>query len=209
MLTNGGIHAREWQTPETVTGIMELLAEQQGDNHLYSYLRDNVNVILVPVLNVDGFLQTQRFPDRNWLGTDPNDPERAPRDGRMRRKNMLGVDEILESQDDHLNGVDLNRNNPPYWNTSPGDSSSDVQSIVHHGSAARSEPEILALDAAAQLGPIGQLRMYTDVHSFSRVQRWARSNNDRLSNQMEQLLGTFRNHHLAFPAGDTVAIAAD
>ncbi len=25
-LTNGGIHAREWQTPEVVTGILELLA---------------------------------------------------------------------------------------------------------------------------------------------------------------------------------------
>src|SRR5688572_8949234 len=35
MLTNGGIHAREWQTPEVVTGIMELLHENQDDNYLY------------------------------------------------------------------------------------------------------------------------------------------------------------------------------
>ncbi|HLF30890.1 MAG TPA: M14 family zinc carboxypeptidase, partial [Xanthomonadales bacterium] len=146
MLTNGGIHAREWQSPETVTGIMELLVEQQGDHFLYSYLRDNVNVILVPVLNVDGFLQTQRYPESSWLSTDPSDPAAAPRDGRMRRKNMLLADEDLLSQDDHLNGVDLNRNNPPYWNTSPGDSSGDVQSLVHHGAAPGSEPEIDALD---------------------------------------------------------------
>ena len=36
-LTNGGIHAREWQTPEVVTGIMEIHHEQQDDNWLFSY----------------------------------------------------------------------------------------------------------------------------------------------------------------------------
>lgn len=42
-LTNGGIHAREWQSPEVVTGILELLALHENDNHFYDYLRDNVN----------------------------------------------------------------------------------------------------------------------------------------------------------------------
>ncbi|MGH8034938.1 MAG: M14 family zinc carboxypeptidase, partial [Lysobacterales bacterium] len=102
MLTNGGIHAREWQSPETITGIMELLVEQQGDHYLFSYLRDNANVIVIPILNVDGFLQAQRFPDTSWLGTDPDDPGFSPRDGRMRRKNMLGADEVLATQEDHL-----------------------------------------------------------------------------------------------------------
>ncbi len=201
MLTNGGIHAREWQTPEIVTGIMELLVEQQGDNYLYSYLRDNANVIVVPVLNVDGFLQTQRFPDSNWLGTDPSDPQSAPRDGRMRRKNMLMVDESLSSQGDHLNGVDLNRNNPPYWNTSPAGSSANKASLVYHGAAAQSEPEIQALDAAALLGPAEKLSLYTDVHSFSQVHLWVRNDNNRLANQTESVLRTFSNYHVNFPAG--------
>ena len=39
-LTNGGIHAREWQSPETVTGILELLATGPADRHLLDYLRD-------------------------------------------------------------------------------------------------------------------------------------------------------------------------
>ncbi len=201
MLTNGGIHAREWQSPETVTGIMELLVQQQDDQFLYRYLLDNANIVLIPVLNVDGFLQTQRFPDSSWLGTDPDDPESSPRDGRMRRKNMLLVDEDLSTQDDHLNGVDLNRNNPPYWNTSPGRSSSDVRSIVHHGAAPQSEPEIQALDAAVQLGPTNMLSMYTDVHSFSQVHFWVKNGNNRLTKLTESLLGTFSNHHAAFPAG--------
>jgi len=41
----------------------------------------------------------------------------------MRRKNMLGPDEDLFTQGDHLLGVDLNRNNAPYWNTNPNRSS--------------------------------------------------------------------------------------
>jgi hypothetical protein len=33
MLSNGGIHAREWQSPEVTTGIIELLADSPADNH--------------------------------------------------------------------------------------------------------------------------------------------------------------------------------
>ncbi len=200
MLTNGGIHAREWQTPEIVTGIMELLHEQQYDEYLYSYLRDNVNVIVVPVLNVDGFMQTQRYPAHSWLGTDVTSPNTSPRDGRMRRKNMLLADQLLSSQDDHLQGVDLNRNNSPYWNTSPSDSSADNRSLVHHGQSPASEPEIQALQAAAQLGPISELALFTDVHSFGTVSFWVRNSNNRLTNQTVKVLQTFANHHYAFQA---------
>ena len=133
MLTNGGIHAREWQSPEVATGIIELLALAEDDHHLLSYLRDNANVMVIPVLNVDGFLQTQRTPGKNWMGTDPDGPEFSPRDGRMRRKNMLGPDEDLLTRDDHLLGVDLNRNNPPYWATNLNRSSGDPDSILHRG----------------------------------------------------------------------------
>ena len=72
MISNGGIHAREWQSPEVATGIIELLALAEDDHHLISYLRENANIVVIPVLNVDGFLQTQRFPTTNWMGTDPD-----------------------------------------------------------------------------------------------------------------------------------------
>jgi len=200
-LTNGGIHAREWQTPEVVTGILELMALHENDHHFYDYLRDNVNMIVIPSLNIDGFMQTQRFPTLNYLQSDPNDPNFSPRDGRMRRKNMLSADEDLFTTSDHLNGVDLNRNNDPFWATRPDRSSADLRSIVHHGAAAASEPEIQALDAAAHLGPIDRLRIYTDVHSFSMVHFWMKSFNSRLALQTERVLGTFSNHHVSFPAG--------
>jgi hypothetical protein len=198
-LTNGGIHAREWQSPETVTGIMELLAGQAGDKHFYDYLLHHVNMIVIPSLNIDGFLQTQRYPNLNWVGGDPSVPDEWPRDGRMRRKNMLGVDEDLATLDDHLFGVDLNRNNPPYWDSTNGQrSSDDKKSLVYHGKEPQSEPEQRALDTAAELGPADQLRVYTDVHSFSQVHFWVRNDNDRLARQTEDVLGLFTQHHLAF-----------
>ena len=202
MLTNGGIHAREWQSPEVATGIIELIATSADDHHLVSYLRENANVMVIPVLNVDGFLQTQRYPAHNWLGTDPDDPTYSPRDGRMRRKNMSGdPDDILLTADDHLWGVDLNRNNDPYWASDPDRSSANPNSLVHHGLHPASEPEIQALDAAAQLGPADRLSMYTDMHSFTQVHLWVRSSNSRLANLTERLLRTFTNHHREYPAG--------
>ena len=201
MLTNGGIHAREWQSPEVATGIIELLALAADDHHLVSYLRENANIVVIPVLNVDGFLQTQRYPSRNWMGTDPDDPEFSPRDGRMRRKNMLGPDENLLTLEDHLLGVDLNRNNPPFWASDPNSSSDDAESLVHHGASPHSEPETQALVAALQLGPVEKLSMYTDLHSFSQVHLWLRNDNLRLARLTDKLLQTFSSHHREFPAG--------
>jgi hypothetical protein len=197
-LTNGGIHAREWQTPEAVTGILELIALHDADQHLYDYLRDNVNMIVIPSLNIDGFLQTQRYPSLNYLKSDIDYPSTSPRDGRMRRKNLLNADEDLYTVTDHLYGVDLNRNNNPFWSTTTR-SSSNPLSLVHHGASPGSEPEIQALDFAAQLGPIERLRLYTDVHSFSQVHFWVRNNNSRLALQTSQVLSVFSEHHKTLP----------
>jgi len=206
-LTNGGIHAREWQTPEVVTGILELLALHENDHHFYDYLRDNVNMVVIPSLNIDGFMQTQRTPSLNYLKADLDYPNDFPRDGRMRRKNMREADEDLFTTIDLLNGVDLNRNNAPFWNTNPDRSSPDLRSIVHHGSMPQSESETRALDTAAELGPADRLRVYTDVHSFSMVHFWVSNFNDRLARQAEEVLKTFTNHHVTFPAGKRYAYA--
>ena len=198
-LTNGGIHAREWQSPETVTAILELMATHAEDGYFYDYLRENVNMVVIPSLNIDGFLQTQRYPTLNYLDADPNYPATSPRDGRMRRKNLRDTDEDLDSLTDLLFGVDLNRNNTPFWSTSSNSSNSE-ESLVYHGRSAASEPEIVALDSAAQLGPAERLRLYTDVHSFSQVHFWSRSSNARLAAQTQSVLGLFSNHHREFEA---------
>ncbi|MFC3094392.1 hypothetical protein DRW07_14110 [Alteromonas sediminis] len=162
-LINGGIHAREWQSPEAVTGYMEYLFDHANDNYIAQYLLENLNLVIVPVLNIDGFIQTQRFPKQ------VTESATTPRDGRMRRKNMRDTDESLVTAFDNLNGVDLNRNNAPYWATNSQRSSGNVSSLVHHGSGPASESEIQALHQAAKLAKEDRLRFYTDTHSFTQI----------------------------------------
>lgn len=167
-LQNGGIHAREWSTPEVTTAIMERFAENEADHWLYQYLLQNMNLVIIPVLNVDGFLQTQRHPDKTLQSAFSEDPSTWPRDGRMRRKNMRNVDEDLATPGDALLGIDLNRNQNPFWASSTR-SSSNTSSLVYHGVSAGSEPESNALHQAANLGPANRLRFYIDTHSFSQL----------------------------------------
>ncbi len=168
VLVNGGIHAREWQTPEAVTGLMEVLVEGKADGGLGQYLVENLATVLVPVNNVDGFLQTQRFPDRTTADRE------QPRDGRMRRKNMRNpetqdpVDEDLTTVFDNFWGVDLNRNSSAGFGQN-NRSSSSLTSLIYRGEAPASEPELLALQQAATLGPAARLRLYSDTHSFGQV----------------------------------------
>ncbi len=198
ILTQGGIHAREWQSPEVLTGIMERFADESDDDFLYRYLLDNLNMVLTPVLNIDGFLQTQRFPTQVQLTGG------SPRDGRMRRKNMREVDEDLLSTADYLLGVDLNRNNPPFWATS-GSSSGNPSSLVYHGTGPQSEGETRAMVAASELGPTDRLRMYTDVHSFSQVHFSVLTNNARRNAIQGALLSDFSNFHVRLP-GDRLYV---
>ncbi|MCJ8271498.1 MAG: hypothetical protein MJK04_19130, partial [Psychrosphaera sp.] len=161
-LINGGIHAREWQSPEAVTGFIEALFDHRNNAHMEAYLVDNLKMGFIPVLNIDGFKQTQRHPDK------VTNTVSSPRDGRMRRKNMRGVDHDLQTDMGNLKGIDLNRNNEPYWATTSS-SSGLPNSLVYHGSGPASEPEIQALVAAANEAPAGRLRLFLDVHSFTQI----------------------------------------
>lgn len=171
-LINSGIHAREWQTPEATTALIEHLFDNQGDQHVAQYLLENLNLVVIPVLNIDGFLQTQRF------ASQVTDSTQSPRDGRMRRKNMRDVDENLDTLNDNLGGIDLNRNNNPYWATSDR-SESTIDSIVYHGTGPASEPETQALQQAALTAGEDRLRFYIDTHSFSQIYFSPYTNNTR------------------------------
>lgn len=195
LMVNGGIHAREWQSPEVVTGLLESLVERADPVGLDQFLLDEVNLVVIPVLNVDGFLMTQAEPARIWEGLDPISPI-WPRDGRMRRKNHRSTDGVFSTVADHRGGVDLNRNNNPYWATST-QSTGDPNSLIHHGAAPASEPEIQALLAAARLAPEAQLRAFVDAHSFSQVLFTIRTGNARRNAIMAALAQDFAQHHRA------------
>ncbi|GAA0202759.1 hypothetical protein GCM10009123_07500 [Kangiella japonica] len=195
-LVNGTIHAREWQSPEVVTELMEQLAEKKADQSMVQYLLDNTNIVILPVMNIDGFLQTQRFPTQvtQSPGTNasstPSQKFAEPRDGRMRRKNMPNVDEVLSTETDRLRGVDLNRNGETFFGVQPDNSSPN--SLIYGGPSALSEPETQALLSAAALGPRNRLRFYQDTHSFSRVLFVPQPNNSRRNVITNALAGKFQ-----------------
>ncbi|NMH59098.1 M14 family zinc carboxypeptidase [Alteromonas ponticola] len=184
-LINGTIHAREWQSPEVLTSHMETLFERQNDNYIGQFLHENMRMVMIPVLNVDGFLQTQRYPSQVTSNAE------TPRDGRMRRKNMREVDTLLTTPNDNQKGIDLNRNNNPYWATS-NNSSSDIDSLVYHGTAPASEPETKALQQAAKLAGEDRLRFYIDTHSFTQVYLTSQTTNQRRNQITTRLASIMR-----------------
>jgi hypothetical protein len=194
---NASTHAREWAAPEVATGILERLVAGAGDGGIVRYLLDNTRAVVIPVHNIDGVLQTQRYPTDVLVGQDPDFPAEWPRDGRMRRKNMRGVDEVLATTADHLLGVDLNRNHPPFWATSPDSSSNNPNSLVFYGSGPHSEPENQALLAAARLAPESRLRLGIDVHTFSKVFYSSNTARTRLNTIQRTLIARLINHHEA------------
>ena len=204
MLINGTIHAREWQSPEVVTEIFERLALNARDDGLFEYLSDNVNIVILPLSNPDGFLQTQRWPDQVVVT-----PSGSPRDGRQRRKNKLDADDDLFSLADHLLGVDLNRNFPVGF----GGGSPNPESIVYHGRMPLSEVESQALVAAAKLAPESRLRFFVDYHSFTKLLFIPNTGNARrdaitqlLSEKVQSTLASFGSNYALIPLaiGDVI-----
>jgi hypothetical protein len=180
VLVNGGIHAREWQTPEAVTGLFEALVAGKADGGFGQYLVENLKTVLVPVLNVDGFIQSQAYP------VNVTADREQPREGRMRRKNLRNpttggtIDADIATVADNFWGVDLNRNNAEGFAQS-GQSSGSVTSLIFRGPSPDTEPETLALHQAATLGPASRLRFYSDTHSFGQDYLAPRPDNTRLN----------------------------
>lgn len=157
-MIQGTIHPREWQSPETAAAVFEWLALESETDPIAAFLLENMEIVILPIGNPDGFIMTQLFPDQT---IDGGASGAGGRDGRMRRKNMRGADEVLSTIADYTSGVDLNRNHAFGFSAS----SSDPTSITYRGASPGSEPESQALYAAADLLDTARLRLYVDIHS--------------------------------------------
>jgi len=132
-------HAREWIAGATMQYLCHYLASNYGKDDRVTKLLDQVEFVMVPVVNPDGY-------DYTWTGD------------RLWRKNRAMVDGSPQ-------GVDTNRNWPDHWND--GGSSTDPTDETYMGPSAGSEPEVQALMAAYQATPnvIGGI----DFHSYSQL----------------------------------------
>ena len=141
-------HAREWPSVEAAMEFAQLLVQEQATTRVASLL-DRVRVVILPLVNPDGFVSSRgAFDLGDQLGQEPNVTlveAIAPPGGLFayRRKNCNG--EILGPQlpCELAWGVDINRNYGNLWG-GPG-SSSDVTSQSYHGPTPRSERETNAV----------------------------------------------------------------
>ncbi len=123
ILFDGMHHAREIMASETPMMLIEHLASNYGFDPAITWLLDNREIYVVPVVNPDGFVYNET--------TDPAG-------GGMWRKNR-------RNNGGGSYGVDPNRNYPYEW-VGPG-SSTDPWSETYRGPSAGSEPEVQAMMA--------------------------------------------------------------
>lgn len=139
ILVTGTQHAREWVAASSALWMAEHLVDGSGTDADVDLLLDEWRVIIVPVVNPDGYRYSWTT-DRLW------------------RKNR-------RDNGDGSFGVDLNRNWDLAW-SSVG--SSDLgTSDNYHGTEAFSEPESAAV--AHLLARRSKVGIYLDLHSFSQL----------------------------------------
>eukprot|EP00095_Tigriopus_kingsejongensis_P005647 maker-scaffold695_size110128-snap-gene-0.19 protein:Tk05647 transcript:maker-scaffold695_size110128-snap-gene-0.19-mRNA-1 annotation:"unnamed protein product" len=139
MWVDGGIHAREWISPATVTYLINQLVEElSADNQ---DLLDNLDWHILPVANPDGYEYT-RASNRLWRKT------RSEYDGNL------------------CIGTDPNRNFGFHWNE--GGSSDSSCSEAYHGPEAFSEIETANIRAWL-LAHKENVKFYNNVHSYGQM----------------------------------------
>jgi hypothetical protein len=135
-LVDGVHHAREWPAGEYPMIYAHQLAERYGRHAKTTALLKKVRIVVVPVVNVDGFDYSREAP------VDGNSAVGQAAYWRKNRRSLTGVTlpEPLAINPDAY-GVDPNRNYGYMWGDDQGGSSDVPADETHRGAAAFSEPE--------------------------------------------------------------------
>ncbi len=139
IIFNGCQHAREWISPATIMYFSEQLATQYSTNARITNILNNVEILLVPVVNPDGYVWT-------WTNL------------RLWRKNR-------RDNGDGTIGVDTNRNWGYQWGGEGA--STDPNNDTYRGTGPFSEPETQALSNFILANP--RIKAHIDFHSYSQL----------------------------------------
>lgn len=134
------IHAREWLSGTTLQYIFHELVSNYGKNNTVTDILDSVEIVIVPIVNPDGY-------DFTWTNS------------RLWRKNRRENGPLSH-------GVDLNRNFNVHWDL-PGGSSRSPWSETYRGPAVASEPETQAVTQYFLQFP--EIVAGIDFHTFSQL----------------------------------------
>jgi len=144
ILIDGMHHSREIMASEFPIMFAEYLATNYGHDQEITWLLDNRELYIVPVVNPDGFFFNEL--------TNPDG-------GGMWRKNR-------RDNGDLTMGVDLNRNYPYQWGFDDNGSSPDPGSDIYRGPSAGSEPETQAL---INFIDSREIRTHDTIHTYSNL----------------------------------------
>jgi len=137
-------HAREIMSSEFTIMFAEYLAQNYGTDPEITWLVDNRELYIIPVVNPDGSVYNEI---------------NSPSGGGMWRKNR-------RDNGDGTFGVDPNRNYPYMWGYDDIGSSPDPSSEVYRGSSAGSELEIQAMMSFINGRAI---RTHDTIHTYSNL----------------------------------------
>ena len=172
-LNFGTHHAREWPAAELpMEFARDLVRRYRAGNARVVDLLERVRIVVVPVVNVDGFIVSRSF------GTSPADddqiatlPQAAAGQFAYHRKNCrpTAPGDPSPCMSRTGQGVDLNRNYGAYWG-GPG-SSGDPTSQSYRGTSPFSEPESRAVrNFSAKVHPT----VFITNHTFTEDGKWLR-----------------------------------
>jgi carboxypeptidase T len=152
-------HAREWPSAEVAMEFALDLVGGYGRDARITSLLDRERVIVIPVINVDGFQIS-----RADVQADPQFSQTANA-GAMKRKNCE-ADTAQETTQPCRNraGVDLNRNYGAYWGGN--DASTTYSQDDYRGPGPWSEPETQAVHEFSQGLQITNLQTLHNVASL-------------------------------------------
>ncbi len=137
-------HAREIMAGEFVIMFAEYLAQNYGVDPEITWLVDNRELYLIPMMNPDGVYYNESI---------------APDGGGMWRKNRRYIDISTY-------GVDINRNYPYQWAYDDYGSSPTPSSDTYRGPSAGSEPETQAL---MNFFATHDIRTHDSIHTYSNL----------------------------------------
>lgn len=140
---DGGLHAREWITTPTVTYIAETLLRGYGSDAKATNLLDTYDVVVCPVINVDGV-------DYTWA----EDGDRMWRKTRSSNSRSPCV------------GTDPCRNFDFEW--AGAGASGAACSDTYYGPSPASEPEVQAVQNYV-CGHNDTIKLYINFHSYSQL----------------------------------------
>jgi hypothetical protein len=135
-------HAREWPSAEYPMIFAHYLAEGYGRNREITSLLNRLRVVIVPVVNVDGFeYSRESLVDGQGLEAYPIAVAGLEAYWRKNRRSLFGatVPEVQRNPDAY--GVDPNRNYSYAWGDDGGGSSGTHVDQTYRGDAPFSEPE--------------------------------------------------------------------